>query len=112
MTVIAKEFVPSKVAEAVQTTQYTAPTNFTAIIDKFTATNISAADVAFSVNLVTTGTNASTSNLIVKYKFISPGRTYTFPELTGHVLATGTSISTLSSTAGALTIRVSGREAS
>lgn len=112
MTVIAKVFVDSKIAESVQTTQYTAPSGFSAIIDKFTATNITGSDVAFSVNLVVSGANAANSNLIVKYKFISAGRTYTFPELTGHVLSTGESISTLSSVTNGLTIRVSGREVS
>ncbi len=39
MTVTAKNLVPAKVAEATQTTQYTA-VNVTTIIDKFTAVDV------------------------------------------------------------------------
>jgi hypothetical protein len=112
MTVIAKELVPIKIAEVTSTVQYTVPPNFTTIIDKFTATNISAADVALSVYTVPVGANASDSNIIVRNRLISPNRTYTFPEMIGHVMAAGTMLATLASTAGATTLKVSGREAS
>jgi hypothetical protein len=41
MTVTVKVLIPAKIAEATQTTQYTA-SNVTTIIDKITATNYSA----------------------------------------------------------------------
>lgn len=110
MSVTIKELVSCKLAEAVQTSQYTPASNVTAIIDKFTVTNNSSGDLAFSVNLVTAGANASSSNIVVKNKFISGNKTYTFPELVGQVLATGTALSTLSSVAGAAVLRVCGRE--
>jgi hypothetical protein len=109
MTVTVKVLVPAKIAEATQTTQYTA-TNVTAIIDKFTATNYSASAATISVNLVTLADTAGNQNLIVKTKTLAPAETYTFPEIVGQVLAPGGFISTIAGTATAINIRASGRE--
>lgn len=109
MTVTVKALIPAKQAENTQTTQYTA-TNCKAIIDKFTATNTTAANVTISVNLVTSGGSAAATNLIVDARAIAPDETYTFPELVGQVLDSGGFISTIAGTASALTIRASGRE--
>lgn len=111
MTVTVKILVPSKIAENTQTTQYTA-SNVTTIIDKFTATNYSAAAATLSVNLVTLADTAGNQNLIVKTKTLQPAETYTFPELVGQVLSSGSFISTIAGTASAINIRVSGREVS
>jgi hypothetical protein len=111
MTVIVKVLIPAKIAENTQTTQYTA-TNVTAIIDKFTATNYSASAATISVNLVTPSDTAGNQNLVVKTKSLTPGETYTFPELVGHAVAIGGFISTLASAASAINIRCSGREVS
>ena len=111
MAVTVKVLVPAKIAEATQTTQYTA-TNVTAIIDKFTATNYSASAATLSVNLVTAADTAGNQNLIIKTKTLQPAETYTFPELVGQVLSTSGFISTLAGTASAINIRVSGREVS
>lgn len=109
MTVTVKVLVPAKTAENAQTTQYTA-TGVTALIDKFTATNYSAAAATISVNLVTAATAAGNDNLIVKTKTLQPAETYTFPELVGAALMPSGFISTLAGTASAVNIRVSGRE--
>lgn len=109
MAVVATVLIPAKIAENVQTAQYTA-TNVTAVIDKFTATNYSAAAATMSVNLVSASDSAGNQNLIVKTKTLQPGETYLFPELVGQVLKTGGSISTLAGTASAINIRCSGRE--
>lgn len=109
MSVTVKVLVPAKQAEATQTTQYTA-TNCKTIIDKFTVTNTSAANVTISVNLVTNGGSAGASNLILDTRAIAPDETYTCPELVGQALEPGGFISTLASAATSLTIRVSGRE--
>jgi hypothetical protein len=109
MTVTVKVLIPAKQAENSQTTQYTA-TNAKALIDKFTATNTTAANVTISVNLVTSGGTAGASNLIVDTRSIAPDETYTFPELVGQALEAGGFISTIAGTATALTIRASGRE--
>ena len=111
MTVTVKVLVPAKTAENSQTTQYTA-SGVTAIIDKFTATNYSASAATISVNLVTSGGSAGNDNLIVKTKTLQPSETYTFPEIAGHILNTGDSISTLGSLAASMNFRVSGREIS
>lgn len=109
MPIVVRTLVPSKIAEATQTTQYTA-TSVTAIIDKFTATNYSATAATLSVNLVTLASSAGNANLIVKTKTLQPSETYTFPELVGQVLTAGDFISTIAGTASAINIRVSGRE--
>lgn len=109
MSVLVKTLIQSKQAEAAQTTQYTA-TNCKTIIDKFTATNTSGANVTLGVNLVASGGAAGVTNLIVDSRAIAPDETYTFPELVGQVLESGAFISTIAGVATALTIRASGRE--
>jgi len=109
MTVTVKPIIPAKIVEATQTTQYTA-TGVSAIIDKFTATNYSAIAATISVNLVTSADTAGNQNLITKTKTLQPSETYTFPELVGHVLASGGFISTIAGTATAINVRASGRE--
>ena len=109
MTVTVKVLVPAKYAEAAQTTQYTA-TGVNAIIDKFTATNISATAATISVNLVTSAGSAGNNNLITKTKTLQAAEVYTFPELVGQVLGVSDFISTIAGTASAINIRVSGRE--
>lgn len=109
MAVTVKNIIPAKEAEATQTGQYIA-VNCRCIIDKFTATNTSAGNESLSVNLVPNLGAAGDDNLIVDAYMIAPGETYTFPELVGQVLDSGTSISTIASAANSLTIRASGRE--
>ena len=109
MTVSVKVIVPAKTVENSKTTQYTA-TGVTAIIDKFTATNISGSAATISVNLVTTAGSAGNTNLITKTKTLQPSEVYTFPELVGQVLSAGDFISTIAGTASAINMRVSGRE--
>ena len=109
MSVTVKVLIPAKTAEATQTTQYTA-TGVTTIIDKFTATNYSAAAATISVNLVTAADTAGNQNLITKTKSLQPSEVYTFPELVGQVLSPSAFISTIAGTASAINIRASGRE--
>lgn len=109
MTVTAKVLIPAKIAEASQTTQYTA-TNVTTIIDKFTATCYTTVPVAISVNLVTSGDTAGNGNLITKTKTLQPGEVYTFPEIVGQILAPGGFISTIAGAGTSINIRASGRE--
>lgn len=111
MTVSVKVLIPAKIAEATQTTQYTA-NGVTTIIDKFTATNYSALAATLSVNLVTVSFSAGDANLITKTKTLQPAEVYTFPELVGQVLSPGAFISTLAGTATSVNIRASGREVS
>ena len=109
MTVTVKNIIPRKQAEAVQTTQYTASACKT-IIDKFTVTNTSAANVTISVNMVASGGSAGNSNLVLKTRTVVPAETYLCSELVGQTLEDGGFISTLASAATSLTISASGRE--
>lgn len=109
MTVTVKVLVPPKQMEATQTTQYTA-TNARAIIDKATVTNTDTVNRTFSVNLVTSGGSAGNANLVIDDRTVVPGETYLCQELVGQALESGSFISTIASSATALTIRVSGRE--
>jgi hypothetical protein len=109
MTVTVRVLIPAKTAENTQVTQYTA-NNVTTIIDKFTATNYSAAAASISVNLVTAAGSAGNDNLIVKTKTLQPAETYTFPEIVGAALAPSGFISTIAGTASAINIRSNGRE--
>lgn len=109
MAVTVTVLIPAKTAEATQTTQYTS-TGVTTIIDKFTATNYSAAAATISVNLVTAAGSAGNDNLIVKTKTLQAGETYTFPEIVGQVLSPSAFISTIAGTASAINMRASGRQ--
>jgi hypothetical protein len=109
MTVTVRVLIPAKIAEATQTTQYTA-TGVTTIIDKFTATNYSAAAATISINLVTAADTAGNQNLITKTKTLQPAEVYTFPEIVGQVLSPSGFISTIAGTATSINIRASGRE--
>lgn len=107
MTTTVDDIIPAKNAESVDTTQYTSA-DVKTIIDKFTATNISAGTLTISVNLVPSGGSAGSTNLIVDEKSILENETYIFPELVGHTLDADDFISTNASATG-LTIRASGR---
>lgn len=109
MAVTVKNIIPRKYAENSNTSQYTA-VNCKTIIDKFTATNVSLANVTFDVNLVAVGEFAGGNNLVLRTRSIAPGEAYTCPELVGQVLEAGGFISTLAGAASALTISASGRE--
>jgi len=109
MPVLAKVLIQSKFAEGAQTTQYTSVAART-IIDKFTATNTGGSNVSLSVNMVPTGNAPGASNLVVDARVLAPDETYTFPEITGHILDPGNFISTIASAATSLVIRASGRE--
>lgn len=109
MTIVVKSLIQAKQAESVQTSQYSA-VNCVAVIDKFTITNTSATNALFSCNVVAVGGSAGSDNLIMKERAIAPGETYSAVGLVGQVIEAGGFISTLASTAAALTIRASGRE--
>ncbi len=111
MPINARTLVEATSVAQVQTAQYVAIVT-AVVIDKMTATNYSTTARTISVNLVPAGQAAGASNLIVKAKTLQPSETYTFPEIAGHILNTGDSISTLGSLAASMNFRVSGREIS
>jgi hypothetical protein len=50
------------------------------------------------------------ANTVVSARSLAAGECYTFPEVVGHVLNNGDFLVTASGTAGAITVRGSGRE--
>lgn len=110
MTVTAKNLVPIKTVEATETRQYTVGGTVTTIIDKFTCTNYSSGSATITVHLVGDGDTAAGFNTVTKSKALQANEVYTFPEMVGQILSSGTFISTLADTANAINIRVSGRE--
>ena len=91
------------------TTHYTA-TNVRALIDKFTVCNTSAGAVTVDVHLVPSAGSATTTNQIIAARSLAVNETYTFPEIVGHVLESGSTIQANASAATAVSLRVSGRE--
>ncbi len=110
MTVTAKPLLAAKYAENAQTTQYTVASGFRTILDKLTATNVTAGAATISVHIVPSGGTAGASNTITLTKALAAGDVYTFPEIVGHVMSGGEFVSTLANTASAIVIRISGRE--
>lgn len=102
-----------KQIEAVDTTQYTCPSDVSiAVITKFTVTNTSAATVNFSCNLVESGDTVGDQNLIVDARSIAAGETWNAAPLVGQKIEKAGIISTLASAATSLTISVCGYEVS
>lgn len=109
MAVTIKNIIPRKNAASGFETQYTA-TNATAIIDKFTATNVNPATQTISVYLIPQGGSPGGDNVVVAAKSIQPFETYLFPELVGQVLLNGGYIETDVSAGSALVLSATGRE--
>jgi len=106
-----KVLIPAKAAEGADTKQYTAQ-NCTAIIDRFTGTNVTGGAITLTVNLVTISTASDVTNRIFSVHSIAANATYEFPALVGHVIEAGGFISTTASSAASIVIRCSGRELS
>ena len=109
MTVVAKNLLQAKAAEAAQTTQFTSASVGYTILDKMTATNTTAGAVTLSVNLVPSGGAAAAGNLIAPVVSIAAGTSYLCPEISGHILNAGDFVSTIAGAAASITIRISGR---
>lgn len=99
----------SKLAEAVDTLQYSSDNCMTAI-DKITAVNVTGVNATITVNLVPPAGAVGGANTITITKTVAPGYPYLFPEIVGHVLAIGGTIWTKAGTAAAIAIRGSGRK--
>lgn len=106
MASVLTNIIPRKLAEALQTTQWTSTGK--TLITKFTATNTSGVNVTFSCNLVANGGSVGSSNLVLKERVIQPGETYLCPELVGQSLEPGGFISTLPGAGSAIVISSSG----
>lgn len=109
MTTTPKNLIPPKLAEAVETVQYplTAADSVKTLIDKFTAVNTGATNATLTVHLIPPSGTAGPSNAYSKT--IAPGGSWPFPDVVGHVLEAGGSISTIAS-AATISINASGRQ--
>ena len=109
MTTTAKAIIETKRANDTLATEYTCSVLKT-IVDTFTATNTTASNATISVNLVPQGVSVGDSNCVVHEKILTPGQIYRAYSVIGQTLEEGDSISVVSNTADAVTIRSSGRE--
>lgn len=109
MTTTPKVLIAPKLAEIAETLQYplAATDSVKTAIDKFTAVNTGAANATLTVHLVPSGGAASVTNAFSKT--LAPGASWPFPDVVGHVLEAGDSISTIAS-AATISIRASGRQ--
>jgi hypothetical protein len=110
MSITARPLFEATLTAITAATQYTTPAATKTIIDKFTATNTTGAAATLTVYIIPTSGVPSAANTIIAGKSLAAGECYTCPELVGHILTAGDFISVLSSVAGALTVRASGRE--
>lgn len=111
MTIVAKCLIETQVAPIAETSLYPAPANTRTIIDKLSATNTTAGALTITIKLVPAGQVAGVAYEVSHAASIAAGQSYTFPEVIGHVLASGDFISVIASAAG-INIRASGREVS
>jgi len=109
MAVTTKPLIVPKEMLAASTSQYAAPSNGYAIIDKFTVTNHLAGSATINVWIVAGGDVPSDSNLIANSFTLAEDDEEDISVLVGHVLNPLTEIYT-SGTGSALTIYCSGRE--
>lgn len=112
MTVLAKTLFEATQAPLADTTVYTAPANTRTIVDKFTATNVTAGALTFTVNLVPSGGAAGATNTLIAAQSIAAGASYLCPEIVGHILNPGDFLSIKASAAASINARGSGREVS
>lgn len=81
-------------------------TNCTTAIDKCTATNEAAAIATATVQLL-----SPDGTLLQAFsKAIQPGAGWPFPDVVGHILASGGKVNVLCPTASAIRVRISGRQ--
>lgn len=107
MTTVFQNIVPSQILPLGTLTVYTS-TGVITVIDAFTMTNISPANVVVDVYLVPDGQSASEENRIIKNHILAAEETYPFYELF-QTLNAGASIVAQTDTNAAVNINVSGR---
>lgn len=110
MSVIVRALINSKYASSSLTTEYTAPADTKAIIDKFTATNIDTESRTIDVHLVPSGDTAGDANKIVMESSIGSGEEKDISKLKSHVLEPGDFIAVNGEVASKIILRASGRE--
>jgi hypothetical protein len=113
VSILANVLFDAQFASTSVSILYSAPTSPKAtrtIIDKFTATNISALAATLQVYLVPSGGTEGSDNQILKDASIAAGATLDASALQNHILKPGDKISVKASAASAINVRASGRE--
>lgn len=87
---------------------FTAPNGTIVRVDALTVTNIDTVPRTISINLVTFGGSAASSNLTTKAQAVPPGKSWLSPNEAGKVLGPGDFISVIASSASALVISAGG----
>ena len=109
MAITNKVLIESKEMEAALTTQYTVPATTKAIVDKFTATNVTASPATITIYFTPTGGTPGLDTKIIDSKVIEANSEDQLSATVGQGLEAGGFIST-EGTASAITIRCTGRE--
>lgn len=107
MATTARAIIQPKFASTSMTAEYTAAEG-RVIIDKFTATNVSAGAAQVTIHVVPVAGSVASSNQIVS-QVIASGETASINGLMGHVLETQSSIRCTASASSALVLYASGR---
>ncbi len=110
--VVRKLLFNRKLAEAVDTAQYTTPPLTRTVIDLFTVTNVLGSLAYITVNLIPSGGVVANSNKVVSAFPVAAGDTVVLHALSGQTLEAGGVISTLGSAAMTLVLCANGREIS
>jgi hypothetical protein len=92
---------------AAETEVYVSPVRTLSLVEKFTGCNTNPLGILVTVKVVPAGGAPGAGNVLVDEHPFLPGETYGFPEIVGHKLAQGDSISVLPSDTG-LVMRGSG----
>lgn len=95
MPISQKNVVPGAVLSAAAAIYYTVPILTRSRICNATLTNTTAAPVACTVHLVTTGDAPAAKNQKISARPIAAGETYLCPELIGRILEPGDTIQAL-----------------
>lgn len=112
MTVVSKALLETTQITNADVTYYTAPANTRVLIDKVTATNVTAGAVTLTANIVASGGAVGAANINISAQSLAGNTTYLCPEVAGHTLNPGDFLSFKASAGASINVRVSGREVS
>jgi hypothetical protein len=108
MAVNPRTLIAPKFASTAMTAEYAAAEGVV-IVDKFTATNVSAGAATLTVHVVPPSGAVGDDNLVVQATVIAAGETRPIVGMMGHVLAASSSLHCQTSASNALVLYVSGR---
>lgn len=108
MTVRAVRLVAGVQLTVAAVPYYAAPTGTTSVVKRGIFSNVTAAPVTITVNVVPSGGSAALTNQVINARTLAPFETYVSPELAGVVLDPGDAIVALASVATSVVFLASG----